>query len=1059
MGNFLEDPAVGKSRVSGDLSDNLIGRKLGPFTLLEVIGEGGGGSVYLAGQSVPVRRQVALKILKLGLDTKSVIARFEAERQTIARMEHPHIASVIEAGATEEGRPYFAMEYVPGSPVTEYCDERRLPVEERLLIFIMVCRAIEHAHQKGVIHRDLKPSNILVREQEGQAVPKVIDFGVAKAVDASADEAAGFTINDAIIGTPAYMSPEQAGRGNRDIDTRADIYSLGVILYELFTGTTPLKATTSGLSGTPEVLRLLSEVDPPRPSTFFKSLNEEEREAVANRRGSTAARLSAKLQGDLDWIAMKCLEKDRARRFGSASELSRDVELHLKGLPVTARPPSRRYRFRKFVGRNRGAMASASLFLATLIGAAVISLVFGVRATKAEKMEAEMRKAAVGDRELALKSVEEARLHQYVANINLAHQALLDGHVSKALLLLEPWAEPGELDLRGFEWWLLMEKCHGDEHLSLPLFDDPIEALSFSPDGEQLAIASGHGVHLWSLEQKEFLATYPHRASSVTFSQGGDRLIMSGQDGIVVIDVISGEVTLELEGRNPGYAMSPNDGLLATSDRQGVTLWNTSNWEREKYFPNAFGSLAFSPDGRTLASEGREGVTLWPLEGDAAPVVLEESPPLRIGSDRIQFSRDGGTVILAQNEDPTEAGFALGLWDVRSGKEVAMLPRNPGGGFHTGAISATSFSRDGTLLATSSWDHSVRLWDFKSGSRRRTLLGHRGEVWSVALSPDGDFIASGSKDGEVRIWPSAKGSDGESIQGDWTPLGFPHDNQSISAYGGEGELATFDLASGSRIESREKTSLAPRASRRHAVSANRDLSLIAEDRGNGEVTLRDPGNTTETVLQAGVGRIDSLALSPDGKSLVVGNRSDGMAWWDLENPGEPPIRIEASRVSFSADASTLVGIDRQGNALIWDSRTREVRNRLQLGETSAGTRLALSGDGSLLAVSHGFRDYQNTISLWNTVNGEGVGSLNGHKQAIWSLAFSPDGRTLASSGGERIIRLWNISTRSELLMLKEPGSAFADLSFTPDGRFLISSSPSFASSPMIRIFRSLSPAR
>lgn len=1053
IGDFLEQPAMGGDRNGPTPPDNfdLSGKRLGSFTLLSSIGEGGGGSVYLAEQTLPVKRQVAVKILKLGLDTKSVIARFEAEKQTLARMDHPHIARVIDAGVTEEGRPYFVMEYFPGEPVTEYCDKRELSIENRLSIFIRICRAIEHAHQKGVIHRDIKPSNILVREQEGQPVPKVIDFGVAKAINPIDGAPAGFTINEMIIGTPAYMSPEQARQGHCDIDTRTDVYSLGVILYELLTGTTPLRATTSGTSNTSGILKILSEVDPPRPSVFLRNQPEGARKS--------AGRLTTKLQGDLDWIVMKCLAKDKARRFGSASELGRDLELYLKGAPVTARPPSWGYRMSKFIGRNRVAVASTSLLLATLLSAAVISFIFGVRATKAEETEAKLRIAAEQDRELAIKSAENARLHQYVANINLAHQALLDGHVSKALLLLEPWAliEPGASDLRGFEWWFLMEKSRGDEHFLLPLFEGPINALTFTPDGSQLAIAAEDRVHLWSLTRQEIVATFPGDTRAIKFSQDGERLFTSGRDGVAVYDLKSGEHLWKLQRGSHEIAISPDGQTLATSDRHGVILWNTTTWEQHQHIHGAFGSIAFSPNGKTLASESHDGVTLWPLKGETEPLVLEESPPLRFGENRIQYSPDGKLIIMARNASPTQAGFTMSLWDAHTGLEVAILPRGAEADLHTGIISAMNFNQKGSLLATSSWDHSVRLWDFEKGSLQRTFLGHRGEVWSVALPPQGDYIASGSKDGEVRIWPLNQSSRYELIENDWSPLGFSTDSTTITAYNHDKTLATFEVATGAPLNTQPLPTRQSRSNHRHSLASDQNQNILVENVGDGTVVIHDLQKQTKTPLQTGLQRIESLTLSPDGQSLVVTSRSDGMAWWKLNQPNEPAIRSKATRSHFSGDGTILVSAHDDGTTVIWDTETGQERRRLQLMERSLGSRMELSKDGRLLAATHGFQDYENIISLWDVATGREIGTLNGHKQGIWSLAFSPDGKTLASSGSERNIRLWNIATRSELLTIQDPGAAFTNLTFSPNGEVLMSSSPGFLSVPKIRVYRSAEP--
>ena len=1055
LGEFLERPAAGGLGKSEDLPDDLIGSTLGPFTLVSSIGEGGGGTVYLAEQTLPVKRQVALKILKLGLDTKSVIARFEAERQTLARMDHPHIARVIDAGATKKGRPYFVMEYVPGDPVTDYCNKRQLPVEDRLAIFINICQAIEHAHQKGVIHRDIKPSNILVREQEGRAVPKVIDFGVAKATNPLDGDPGGFTMNETIIGTPAYMSPEQANRGNSDIDTRTDIYSLGVILYELLSGATPLRATSPELPSAPEVLKILNQVDPPRPSTFLRSRTTKDGGIIGRQRQANLGRLAADLQGDLDWIVMKCLMKERSHRYGSANELGRDIELYLKGAPVTARPPSWRYRIGKFVGRNRATVAFASILVTTLITAAIISVIFGLRATKAEALEAQLRVEAERDRELAINSAEKARLHQYVANINLAHQALLNGNYSKALLLLEPWATPesGKADLRGFEWWFLMEKSRGDDHFTLPGFNSPIDDLAFSSDGKQLAIAAENLVHIWSLERREITATYQHDAKSVSFTHTNNYLIASGRAGVKVIDLHSEFSVWDLEGRDHEFAISPDDILLATSDRQGVILWNTSTWEQEQYLPGASGSLAFSPNGKTLATESRDGVTVWPLNEDSPPVALEESPRLRFGENQIHYSPDGKFVVIARNANPTDAGFSIGIWDVKNGKEVAMLPDGKESDSHNGVISALSFNKEGSLLATSSWDHSVALWDFEKGSLQRNFQGHRGEVWSVALAPAGNLVASGSKGGEVRIWPITHNSRDDVIAGDWTPLGFAPDGKTFAAYDRRGIFATFDAISGLAITSQPISSSPESSNRWRDFCVNPELNLFAEEQSNGSIKIHNLENQTQSTLNSGINRIESLSFSPDGQSIVVTSRSDGLSVWNLQNLETPIMQSPASSAHFSSDGSTLVIVQNDGTTTILDAQTFQDRARFQLTERSPGSRMALSPDGKLLAATRGFQDYENIISLRDTASGEEIGILSGHKQGIWSLAFSPDGKTLASSGSERTIRLWNIATKSELLTIKGLSTTLTDLNFSPNGETLISRTPGFFSEPKIRLFR------
>jgi serine/threonine protein kinase/tetratricopeptide (TPR) repeat protein len=368
LGTFLESPARPAASTGVDVGP---GSVIGPYKLLEEIGEGGMGVVFMAEQTHTVRRRVALKVIKPGMDSRQVIARFEAERQALAMMEHPNIARVLDAGSTDSGRPYFVMELVRGVPITEYCDVNRLDAEHRLELFVTVCRAIQHAHQKGIIHRDIKPSNVMVTLQDGRPVAKVIDFGIAKAIEQKLTEKTLFTAYGQMIGTPAYMSPEQAEMGEVDVDTRSDIYSLGVLLYELLTGTTPIEATRLRTAGFSEIQRLIREQSPPRPSSRLSTLGAAAT-ILAGNRGTDPGRLARFLAGDLDWIMMKALEKDRTRRYATAGDFAADVERFLRREAVVARPPSTMYRLATFARRHRVAvMAATAVMLALVAGTAV----------------------------------------------------------------------------------------------------------------------------------------------------------------------------------------------------------------------------------------------------------------------------------------------------------------------------------------------------------------------------------------------------------------------------------------------------------------------------------------------------------------------------------------------------------------------------------------------------------------------------------------------------------------------------------------------------------------
>ncbi len=435
-GSFLGQPAAlpptGPLVAPGDSSTNLrsdaqsAGGVVGPYKLVEVIGEGGMGTVWLARQQEPVKRLVALKVIKAGMDSKSVLARFEAERQALALMDHPHIARVLDAGATPDGRPFFVMELVKGVPITTFCDERKLTPRERLELFVPVCQAIQHAHQKGVIHRDIKPNNVLVALYDGRPVPKVIDFGIAKATGQPLTEKTLVTGLGAVVGTPEYMSPEQAELNQLDIDTRSDVYSLGVLLYELLTGTTPLQRKRLKEAALLEVLRLVREEEPPRPSTRLSTTDE--LPSIAANRGVEPRQLSGLVRGELDWIVMKALEKDRGRRYETAIGFAADVLRFLAGEAVLAVPPSAGYRLRKFARRNKGPALAASVVLLALVGG-VAGLVIGLVRADEQRRAAESSAAAerqakldaerAAEAEKAAKDTAERRLAQIEKGVEL----------------------------------------------------------------------------------------------------------------------------------------------------------------------------------------------------------------------------------------------------------------------------------------------------------------------------------------------------------------------------------------------------------------------------------------------------------------------------------------------------------------------------------------------------------------------------------------------------------------------------------------------------------------
>jgi len=445
-GASIEKPELRTRIVKPDSEE--LGTVIGRYKLLQQIGEGGFGIVYMAEQREPIRRKIALKIIKLGMDTKQVVARFEAERQALAMMDHANIAKVLDGGATDTGRPYFVMELVRGVPVLEFCDENKLSTKDRLRLFIEICQAIHHAHQKGVIHRDIKPSNVLVTMNEDRPVPKVIDFGIAKATQHELTEKTVFTRYNEFMGTPAYMSPEQAQFSGLDIDTRTDIYSLGVLLYELLTGRTPFDSKELLNEGYDSLRKIIREKDPPKPSTQLSTLSIDELRIAAEKRQSDPGRLFQIVRGDLDWIVLKALEKDRSRRYESALTLAGDVQNFLDDEPVSAVAPSVGYRFRKFARRNRKTLVASIAVMVSLIGGTVVSAVMAYRAINAEQTVRELLDKEFDARMKAQEAEQAARVAQESAKNEAAMAAAVNRFLNEDLIgYANPINEP-DRDLR-----------------------------------------------------------------------------------------------------------------------------------------------------------------------------------------------------------------------------------------------------------------------------------------------------------------------------------------------------------------------------------------------------------------------------------------------------------------------------------------------------------------------------------------------------------------------------------------------------------------------------------
>jgi WD40 repeat protein/tRNA A-37 threonylcarbamoyl transferase component Bud32 len=1060
------------------------GDRIGRYKLLQQIGEGGCGVVYMAEQEEPVKRRVALKVIKLGMDTRNVIARFEAERQALALMDHPNIAKVLDAGATDTGRPYFVMELVRGIKITEYCDQNKLATRERLELFIQICQAIQHAHQKGIIHRDIKPSNILVTLHDGVPVPKVIDFGIAKATtDQRLTDKTLFTAYEQFIGTPAYMSPEQAEISGLDIDTRTDVYSLGVMLYELLAGSTPFDANELMSQGIDAMRKTIREKEPVRPSTRLATLKGEELTTTAKRRSADTAKLLHQLKGDLDWIVMKCLEKDRTRRYETANGLATDLKRHLENEPVMARPPSAAYKLQKAIRRNKLAYAAAlAVTVALLVATAVsvwqakVALRAVDEAEKSRAAEKDQRLAAQKERDKATLAQAEAerqrnsaeiarqraQAESYATDVSLADEAIKPNDVGRARQLLDRHRPtPGEPDLRNWEWRYLWQKCRGDATLKFLVQTNGFANVAVSHDGNWLAVGGMLGANISIFDISAVNA--PRIVASLP----------QGDYGIIATSP-----------RDPVFAYSDdNESYLTNKNR--VHLWNfqTQTEVATLFLTNSCGSLVFSSDGERLVtlsgspaktnvlltewrcSDGIElksvplGAMAGALAGPGVPEArghfLAFAPDLATavyggssnylyvvdlagGTNRwtakAQSSRsfffcaaispDGKLLVAAEHDGSYE--WFVHIWDMVTEKET-QAPFAP----QQDILRVLRFLPDGRTLVSAGEDHTIRLWDLSDPQNVRAkghrLLGHQSGIYSVAALSNGKTLISGDNDGSVCLWDitGERRDESETILPADGSYVFSPDSQSLFAI----ETNRVVQWHGPRFEAATHLFDKPSdAGEQREFSADGRLLVTVSTNGVLQLCDMQQGRVVRQFGKYPPGsRLSPFALGR--KTLLAGNTNQ-TELWDLDTfqiIRSWPTGERWENFGLSDDGQWVVMVNYTGtgtriNIPAGESMSRKLDAKLV-------TDLDIMEDGRRFVTS----SWNGYAEVWDTKSLQPVATVGRRLLPLQTSGFSRDGtRFFTIDLGTWTLRLWDVQTERELISF--PGRV--DARFSPDGNLL-----------------------
>jgi WD40 repeat protein/serine/threonine protein kinase len=1049
-GNFLESPARDPRATIEEPIRERPGTVIGPYKLLEPIGEGGFGVVFMADQAQPVRRRVALKVLKPGMDTRQVVARFEAERQALAIMDHPNIAKVHDGGATPSGRPYFVMELVKGVPITEYCDQNQLTPRQRLELFIPICHAVQHAHHKGIIHRDLKPANVLVTMHDTTPVVKVIDFGVAKALGQDLTDRTLFTGFTQMVGTPLYMSPEQAGQSGLDVDTRSDLYSLGVLLYELLTGATPFSKERFKQASYDEIRRIIREEEPPRPSTRLSDAKDS-LPSISAQRHTEPAKLTRLVRGELDWIVMKCLEKDRNRRYETASALAADVQRYLDDEPVQACPPSMWYRLSKFARRHRAVLATAATVSAAVL-VAIGSLVTAVGVLTASNAEIQANQAQTDE---ALRRERQAndRLERslYFQRIALAERELAANNVGRAEELLTECPPK----LRGWEWHYLKRSAHdkprvltvakggifwalacsadghylaasgmssdvkliemptGKELATLGGHTGPVGPVAFNPQGNQLATGgTDKKIILWDVATRKIIRTLHGHEPFVgmAYRPDGKQLATAGMDGTVrVWDIAAEAEVLSIAGKaGLGYAIafSPDGRRLASCGPDfEVRVWDASTGQETGRLAGHRGQvfgLVFHPDGRHLVSAGIDGARAWDLQTGQQKMTIQN---INGSTACVAVSPDGERLVTGGWDK------AVKVWDWQTGQEVLGL------GGHTDMVSVVAFSGDGRRLVSAGLDGTLRLWDATPPADDdprygRKLRGHQGAIFGLSFSPDGRYLVTAGGDRTARLWELPAGKPGHTLPGHdslVTSAAFHARGTLLTTVTADGTLVQWDPATGQRRQTMSGH-LGPVLNIGYKVAFSADGErLVSVGKAGTQVWETTSGRP---VGQPGLIASTMVFLSQDGKRLAAATPLLKAVQLTEVESGKKVAELKGVShmvrdLAFSADGRLVAAALMDGAVTVWDLESKKTLHTFHHGDRPVC--VAFHPGGRQLASG----SCDNTARVWDLDTGQEVETLGGHIGNVMAVAYSPDGKLLATASGNRYegeVQLWDTAT-------------------------------------------------